>query len=103
MMEKPKGKVTIKNEGFVTVEAPSPEGIPTFLNNNVVPGPVDKKKQVGKKKQVTITFRENRAFELHIGQEVLRFEGMESKQIDKDLLEHPAFKQARKYFTIKGI
>ncbi len=76
------------------LESPGPEGYPP---------PIEKKKKVGLKTSITITFRENRTFELHIGQEVLRFEGMESKQINKDLLEHPAFKQARKYFTIKGI
>ena len=67
------------------------------------PPPTEKKFKVGTPKKVTITFRHNRTFELHIGQEVMRFEGRETKDIDKDLLDHPSFKQAQKYFIIKGI
>lgn len=69
----------------------------------VIPKPAEKKNKVGPKKSITITFRENRTFELQVGQETMRFEGRETKQIDKGLLEHPAFIQARKYFNIKGI
>ena len=71
--------------------------------NTAIPKPVEKKKKVGVNKKVSITFRHNRAFELHIGQEVMRFEGRETKPIDKGLLGHPSFIQARKYFIIKGV
>lgn len=80
------------------------DDVQVFHNPNVdFPEPEDKKKQVGKKKQITVTFRENRTFELQVGQETMRFEGRETKQVDKELLKHPAFTQARKYFNIKGI
>ncbi len=75
-----------------------------FQNDNVgFPGPDDKKKKVGKKKQITITFRENRTFELNLGHEVMRFVGRETKPVDAGILKHPAFIQARKDFNIKGI
>ena len=83
-----------KDEYLPPLDSPEPEGYPP---------PVEKKKKVGKPKKVTITFRHNRTFELHIGQEVIRFEGRVSKDIDKDLLDHPSFIQARKYFIIKGV
>ena len=71
--------------------------------DRIIPKPKEKKSKVGTPKKVTITFRHNRAFELHIGQEVMRFEGRETKPLDRDLLDHPAFIQARKYFIIKGV
>ena len=67
------------------------------------PPPKEKKFKVGKPKKITITFRHNRTFELHIGQEVMRFEGRETKWVERDLLNHPSFIQAKKYFIIKGI
>lgn len=69
----------------------------------IIPRPTEKKKKVGSRKSITITFRENRTFELQVGQETMRFEGRETRVVDKELLKHPAFIQARKYFNIKGI
>ncbi len=62
-----------------------------------------KDKFPAKKKQITITFRENRTFELNLGHEVMRFEGRQTKAVDVSILKHPAFIQARKDFNIKGI
>ena len=69
----------------------------------IIPRPVDKKKKVGPLKKITITFRENRTFELNLGHEVMRFVGRETKTVDASILKHPAFKQARKDFNIKGV
>lgn len=44
-----------------------------------------------KEKKVRITFKENRAFELHIGREIYRFSGRESKVVPASLLEHKDF------------
>ena len=87
------------DEHFNTKET----SVGVFDDEDIVIPKINKKKKVGKSKEVTITFRHNRTFELHIGQEVMRFEGRETKQVDKDVLEHPAFIQARKYFITKGV
>ena len=64
---------------------------------------IDLRPKIKPVKTVTITFRENRAFELYIGHKYWRFEGRESKQIPIDLLKTDAFKQASKYFSVKGV
>jgi len=76
---------------------------PTYPEGHEYPAAIEKKKKVGPRKSITITFRENRTFELNLGHETMRFEGRETKSVDKELLKHPAFIQARKYFNIKGI
>ena len=98
-MEKDDRKKYVVPEGVAVPPLGSVESYP----DKIVPVPTVKKLKVGPKKKLTITFRHNRTFELHIGQEVMRFEGRETKQIDKSILEHPAFIQAKKYFIIKGI
>jgi hypothetical protein len=52
---------------------------------------------------VTVVFRQNRKFDLHVGRSVLVFEGREAKQIPKEWLQHPDFKQVAKYFVVKGV
>lgn len=77
---------------------------PTYpLAGHEFPTEVRSRKVPAKKKQLTITFRHNRTFELHIGHEVMRFEGRQTKAVDISILKHPAFIQARKDFNIKGI
>ena len=65
------------------------------------PKPV--KKVAPSQQMVTIVFKQNRHFDLHVGREMVEFRGRESKQIPKEWLEHRDFKQAAKYFTIKGV
>ena len=77
-------KIKIKNEDRVEIVA-------------------EPKAKVKPVKMVTITFRENRAFELYVGHKYWRFEGRESKQIPVELLKTDAFKQASKYFSVKGV
>ena len=71
--------------------------------DNVVSGQkppnVDKKKS----KTVTVTFRENRKFDLHVGREMVTFMGRESKKIPASWLNHQGFIQVRKYFVVKGV
>ena len=63
----------------------------------------DKKKHTASKQTVTIRFRENRKFDLHVGREVVVFMGGETKPIPREWLEHPDFIQVRDYFVIKGV
>ncbi len=76
---------------------------PTYPEGHEYPVAIEKKKKVGPRKSITITFRENRTFELNLGHEVMRFVGRETKTVDVSILKHPAFIQARKDFNIKGI
>lgn len=63
-----------------------------------------KKQFPGKKQQtVTIMFKENRRFDLHIGRDVLVFKGREIKPIPVEWLKHRDFIQVQKYFTVKGV
>jgi hypothetical protein len=52
---------------------------------------------------VSVTFRQNRKFDLHVGRNIVVFEGMETKEIPIEWLEHPDFIQAKKYLVIKGV
>jgi len=52
---------------------------------------------------VSITFLENRKFELFIGSEQFTFMGSESKQIPVSYLDHPDFKQQAKYFSVSYV
>ena len=54
-------------------------------------------------KKVSITFTENRKFELFIGKEQYTFMGAETKEIPVKYLGHPDFLQQQKYFTVKGV
>lgn len=49
---------------------------------------------------VTLIFKGNRTFELHIGRAMYRFEGRVSKQVPRSVLSHPDFANVKKYFVI---
>ena len=59
---------------------------------------------LAQEKRVILTFRENRAFELHIGNNVTRFEGRESKVVSERVVKHKDFtEQTAKKFIITGV
>lgn len=53
-------------------------------------------------KTVTITFRENRTFDLHVGRDIKQFGPRESKPIPVTWLKHRDFMQQKSKFIIKG-
>lgn len=74
-------------------------------NDNVTFIPKNYSKDVTKKmKEVNLTFKYNRSFELHIGRKTYKFTGRENKNFPSSILEHPDFTETiRKYFVIKEI
>lgn len=54
-------------------------------------------------KTVKVVFRQNRKFDLHIARQVIEFGPHETREIPAAWLDDPAFKQAAKYFTVKGV
>jgi hypothetical protein len=58
---------------------------------------------VSNDKIASITFLEDRKFELFVGGEQFTFLGTETKQIPASYLEHPDFIQQKKYFSVKGV
>lgn len=56
-----------------------------------------------KEKLITITYRENRKFDLHVGRDMVTFGPRETKSIPVSWLKHRDFAQAKKYFIIKGV
>jgi hypothetical protein len=53
-------------------------------------------------KDYTVTFRQNRTFELKLGRNEYRFTGRESKNMSKEQVDHPDFtEELKKYFVIK--
>ena len=54
-------------------------------------------------KEVSITFKGTRKFDLHVGREMKTFKGRETKKIPADWLNHPDFTQVKKYFIVKGV
>lgn len=63
--------------------------------------PEDNEKVV--KEKVSVTFRENRKFDLHIGREVVTFKARERKDIPKEWLKHRDWQNVSKYFVVKGV
>lgn len=57
---------------------------------------------VQKIKQIAITFKENRKYDLHIGRDMITFKGREEKLIPRTWLAHPDFKQAANLFIVRG-
>ena len=54
--------------------------------------------------RISVTFKENRSFELHIGNSITRFEGRETKILSKKVTEHKDFTDAMsKKFVIKEV
>ena len=64
---------------------------------------VPENKHTATKQTVTIRFRENRKFDLHVGREVVVFMGGETKPIPREWLKHPDFVQVQGYFVVKGV
>ena len=64
---------------------------------------VEKVQKPMKPKTVTVFFRQNRKFDLHVARQVVEFGPHESKEIPVEWLDDPGFKQAAKYFTVKGV
>lgn len=59
---------------------------------------------VHKEKKVTIMFRENRKFDLHIGRDMITFRGRENKQVPASWLKHRDWTPAiSKKFIVKGV
>lgn len=65
--------------------------------------PKPEKKHTATKSEVTVVFKQNRKFDLHVGREVMVFMGREALRIPKAWLDHPDFRQVQKYFIIKGV
>lgn len=53
--------------------------------------------------EVSVVFRENRKFDLHIGREVITFTSRERKDIPKEWLKHRDWQNVSKYFVVKGV
>lgn len=61
-----------------------------------------KEKPIGRKDTVTLVFRENRSFDLHISGIVYRFVGRESKIVPASVITSPDFNdQIRELFLVK--
>ena len=66
---------------------------------NKVGAPVAEKADA---EMVSIVFRENRTFDLHVGRKMVTFGPRERKEIPKAWLKHPDFQQVAGYFVVKG-
>lgn len=54
--------------------------------------------------EVILTFKENRAYELHIGRQIYRFIGRESKSVPSSVLVHKDFtERISKKFVIREV
>jgi hypothetical protein len=64
----------------------------------------DNKKFMQSEKKTKLTFKENRAFELHVNRKIFKFEGRESKIFDSNLLNHKDFTdKIKKKFIIQEV
>jgi hypothetical protein len=70
---------------------------------NIYPASVSEIKKVETIKMVTVTFRENRSFDLHVGREIITFGPRETKPIPVTWLKHRDFLQQQSKFVIKGV
>lgn len=71
-----------------------------MISSRPVPAKPKKKEPV---EMVTIMFKENRKFDLHVGRNMITFRGRVEKKIPASYLEHSDFKQAASLFIIKGV
>ena len=70
---------------------------------NIYPPETPKDKTV-EKEEVTLTFKENRSYELHIGRSIYRFKGRESKRVPSSILAHKDFtERVSKKFVIREV
>jgi len=51
--------------------------------------------------EVTLIFKQNRKFHLHIGNTTLAFNGGERVRVPRWVIEHPDFEDQKKYFLVK--
>jgi hypothetical protein len=51
---------------------------------------------------VTLTFKKNRTKELHVNKKIYRFNGPQSIDVPREVIEHSDFVNQRKYFLVKG-
>lgn len=65
--------------------------------------PVSPERKKEPVKTVTITFRENRSFDLHIGREIFTFGPRETKPFPVEYLKHRDFIQQKSKFIVKGV
>jgi hypothetical protein len=54
-----------------------------------------------KKDEVTIMFKQNRSFELHVGRQMIKFSPRETKPVSRSVIEHKDFEVVKDYFLIK--
>ena len=54
-------------------------------------------------KKISVTFKDMRKFDLHVGRDMVTFKGRETKTIPADWLKHSDFIQVSKYFIVKGV
>jgi hypothetical protein len=66
-------------------------------------GELKPEKKKATEKQVSVTFLENRKYDLHIGREMITFFGRETKQIPGEWLKHRDWQNIRHYFAVKGV
>lgn len=62
-----------------------------------------KKDKVAPEKMVTVTFLEDRKYDLHIGRSMVTFMGRETKKIPAFWLKHPDWQNVALYFVVKGV
>jgi hypothetical protein len=70
---------------------------------NSFSGEMKDEKKVGASTTVSVTFLENRKYELHIGRSEITFMGRETKQIPAEWLDHIDFQNVKHYFAVKGV
>lgn len=63
----------------------------------------EKPKKLSICRDIEVTFKENRKFDLHIGRRMLTFKGRETKSIPKEWVKHKDFLQVSKLFIVRGI
>jgi hypothetical protein len=69
----------------------------------IVPSPVPAENRKETVRTITITFRYNRSFDLHIGKKITIFGPRESKPIPVRWLKHRDFLQQKSKFIVKGV
>lgn len=52
---------------------------------------------------ITVTFRDNRKFDLHIGRNIETFTARQTKKIPRSWIKHKDWQNVAKYFVIKGV
>lgn len=71
-------------------------------------GDADEQKRSRRKRaemptDVTVTFRQNRKYDLHIGREMVTFRGRETKKIPASWVAHKDWDNVSQLFIVKGV